>query len=248
MRMKSPPLVTRHAMLWRVIACLAVGLSPALAEPVRRIFDSSHLLSPASHDALARQLAAFSAETGCEIFVKAETFLESGVTARAAARSARQALVTNGPAALFLSDRAKDSIAISQSPDLWQRYPMARLVENLRAAMAKAQMPNNTPEQRLTACVEVWLEGIRRLEEERRATQQVVPPSQRPLTLVYASLLGLGTLASLLLGRKDRLSLASAQHQILFPDLLVGQRLGAPHGGGVIASLSASDAAQRPGP
>jgi hypothetical protein len=248
MRMPSSLPATCHAVLWRVIACLAVGLSPAQAEPVRRIFDSSHLLSPAAHDTLALQLEAFSVETGCAVFVKAETFLESGLTARAAARSARQSLVTSGPAALFLSDRAKDSIAISQSPDLWQRYPMARLVENLRAAMAKAQLPDSTPEQRLTACVEVWLAGIRRLEVERRATQQVIPPSQRPLTLVYASLLGVGTLAALLLGRRDRLSLAAEQHQILFPDVLVGQRLGAPHGGGVIASLSASDAPQPPGP
>jgi len=232
----SPP----QPILWRVLGCFLVCSATTLAEPIQRIFDSAHMLSPANHAELAQELEEFSAATGCQVFVKAETYLESGITARTAARRARRELVATGPVVLFLSDRAKDSIAISQSPDLWQRYPMTHLVENLRTAMTQAQTPNISPEQRLTGCIKAWLQGIRRLEVERQAKQQVIPPSQRPITAVYASLLGLGTLAAILLGRRDRQSLAVEQQQTLFPEIEVGQRLGGPHGGGVIAILAAT--------
>lgn len=241
---------TRKASSCRPIWCLhgwaltVLTATTLASEPTQRIFDSAHMLSPAKHAELQEKLAEFSAATGCEVFIQAETYLESGMTARTAARTARRFVSGSGPTALFLSDRAKDSIAISQSPEFWQRFPIAALVENLRTAMAQAQRPNLSPEERLTGCVETWLEGILRLETERQAKQKVLPPTQRPIAIAYASILSLGALATFFLGSRGRRLLAAEQHQMLFPEVQVGQRLGAPHGGGVIVSSSPTDPPQ----
>lgn len=247
-----PPRFLHHLSArsrWLLASALLGSWGLASAQSTSsRIADSAHLLSAENHAALAAELESLFETTGCSVFVKAETYLDSGVTARSAARVARRQIAATGPTALFLSDRSRDSIAISQSPDLWQRYPMATLVENLRAAMQQAQTADLTPEQRLIRCIKTWAEGIRELEQERRASQQMITPSQRPIALGFGATLGLGTLAAMLLGWRDRKSLAADQQQILFPEIQVTQRLGAPYGGGVTAHLPALSTSSAPPP
>ncbi len=229
----------------RFLAALAAlgALLPAdgvLASAPGRVDDSTRALSEEVKAALQREVEDFSRETGVPLLVKAVAYVEPGVSLREATRAARREFAAQGPVALIMIDRGKNSIGISHSPELWQRYPLARLVETLRAAVNGANATPRAPlEEKLTATCRRWMADVRELENERRLAARALQGRDKPVLLVFGSLVGLGGLGALVLASRGRARQATGSERYRFPDIAVGQRLGAPYGGGHIAECEA---------
>ncbi len=216
------------------LALLASGL--AAAEPLW-VDDTTRALDPAQTAALQRDLQAFSEETGLRLHVKAIPYVDPGMTMRAATRLARREFGRQGPVALILVERGRNGLGISHSPELWQRYPLARMIETLRSTLAKASAsPAGSIDAKLLSATGQWMAEIRRLEQERRNAARLLQEPERPVLWTFLALLGAGGLATLLLTARSRTRAAANTQRYEFPEMLVGQRLGAPYGGGHIAT------------
>ncbi len=229
-----------------LLAMFAGGLTAA--EPVW-VDDSTRALDPAHQARLARELRVFHQETGVQLGIKTVPYIDPGVTLRAAVRAARRSFASEGPVAVILVDRGKNGLGISHSPELWQRYPLAEMVEVLRAALSQASVRTEARlEEKLLAAAGQWMAEVRRLEEQRRNAARLLQAPDKPVLLGSLLVLGGGVLGVLFLSARRRLRQTADLRRHEFPDSIVGQRLGAPYGGGHIAEWqSGPPAASRQG-
>ena len=209
------------------------GMAAVTPNAASAVLDETRALSPTSLAGLQTELTAFEAETGVKLFVKAVPFLDPGNTLRTTSRETRRQFASSGPVALILLERGNGGIGVSHSPELWQRYPMTQIVETLRAALSASADVRMPLEERALATARVWMNGVRVLEADRRAHQQVLPARDRPLQAAFLLTLTLGCAGCLVLGHRTRITRLRRSEQLCFPDIAVGQRLGAPHGGGL---------------
>lgn len=219
-------------------------LLPAGAAPAAEALDDSTRVLDAEKSAvLRREIEAFTEATGVRLFVKTVAYIDPGVTLRAASQRARREAAAQGPAALILVDRGKNGLGISHSPELWQRYPLSALVETLRDTLNEASANRDaTLEDKLQAACRAWMANIRRLEADRRQATRLLSGPGKPLLFGYAALLGLGGCGMLIFTARRRTQRVEENLSREFPDLVVGQRLGAPYGGGHIAEWHHSGA------
>ena len=222
--------MARFLGLWILGGSLACW-NAVLAEPTY-VDDTTRALSPAAQVELERELAAFHSETGVRLTVKAIAYLESSLTMRTAAREARLAFSPTGPVAIIMIDRGKNGLGISHSPELWQRYPLADMVEVLRGALLEASNREQEIEAKLLATSRKWMAEIRKLEANRKQALPVVQSREVPLVLGFVTLLALVGLGGRYFGAKARERLIQQNQRYPLPEVVVGQRLGAPFGGG----------------
>ena len=236
-------------LMWRIwvtgLALLLGAGSGALAAitppTASAVLDETRALSPDALTMLQAELTSFEAETGVKLFIKAIPFLDPGSSLRSTARETRRDFCPTGSVALILLERGNGGIGVSHSPELWQRYPMAQMVETLRAALAASADTQSSLEERALGTARAWMKGVRQLELDRRAHQRMLPARERPLQAAFLATLVLGCSGCLLLGNRARAVRQQRSEQLYFPEVTVGQRLGAPHGGGLIASVRPSD-------
>jgi hypothetical protein len=228
-------------VLWIASFGLAVPNSVHAANPSERfLHDSARVLAPEAQTLLDQELRQFAQETGVRFYVKAITYLDPGVSMRTTSRTTRRELASTGPVALLLVDRGQNGISLSHSPDLWQRYPLARLVDALRAALAETQSNDLPLAAKMAACTHRWMAAIRVLESERHLSLRLLRDKEKNLLLAFAMLLATGGVGAVFFGSRDRARLSVENQRFLFPEVNVGQRLGAPFGGGHIVEWEAS--------
>ena len=213
-------------LLGSILACWTASAAPVYVN------DSTRALSPAAQAELEGELAAFHKETGVLLTLKAISYLESGVTMRAAAREARLAAAEEGPAAIIMIDRGKNGLGISHSPELWQRYPLAEMVEVLRSALLEASQREMGVEDKLLATSRRWMADVRALEEMRKRSLPTIQGRELPLVLGFVTLLALVGLGGRYFAAKDELRRLQLNQRFHLPEVVVSQRLGAPFGGG----------------
>lgn len=223
--------MARALALWLVCLLLSTGSAAHASAPASYVHDTTRALEPELQASLESELARFHAETGVLLLVKAVSFIDPGATMRTSTRIARRELAPEGPVALIMIDRGKNGLGISQSPELWQRYPLAEMVEVLRAALVAAS--DDLPlDEKLVVASRRWLEDIRSLEARRRLGERVIQERDRPLLLAFVCLLGVGSVAGFRLAARERQRLTLQQQGHPFPEVSVSTRLGAPFGGG----------------
>ncbi len=192
---------------------------------------------------MRHEIVDFTAATGVRLFVKTVAYIDPGITLREVAQQARRELSSEGPAALILVDRGQNGLGISHSPELWQRYPLTSLVETLQGALNDAATDRDAAlEDKLFAASRRWMSGVRRLEEERRHAARLLQEPDKPILLGYAALLALGGFGILVFTTRRRAAEMEDAGSLEFPNLAVGQRLGAPYGGGHIVEWHLDEA------
>lgn len=212
-----------------------VFFSPDLgAATPRTVIDETRIFDRATAESLAEGIAEFERETGCHLIVKAVTYLDPGSSLRKEALKARREILPTGPVAILLLDRASKGLTLSLSPEHWQRYPMLKQVEAVRAA-SSAGAEAETLGSRLHLCAENWMSEVRVLEKERQ--RQLEPLSKRATILfsAYLGVLVVGAVFVWIVARVRRNAERSSAEQVSLPDVTVAPRLGAAFGGGVIA-------------
>ncbi|MBB5038705.1 hypothetical protein [Prosthecobacter dejongeii] len=231
--------MTLRFPLLHLAASLALAL-PAVAEdlpaaPTPGLRDDTRALSETRQTELARDIAAFRADLGVDLWFTAGTFLPSGETVRSHARRLRQHWSPQREAVLLAYDRASDSLGVSLSPGLWQRYPTAEL-NALPQRLAPLMMQKGQPlEDRLSQSLRLIATRLQQLEKQHRISQGPLSPAHLQLGRAYAIGLAAGASLLALLGILSRRRAIHAAWQLHFPSVQVGLRFGAPHGGGVLA-------------
>lgn len=212
-----------------LLSCLATA---QVVPSVVYVDDSTRAFSEEDRSALEQELAAFHAETGVLLTVKAVAYLESSETMRRATQVARRATAPTGPVAAIMAERGKKGFGISHSPELWQLYPLADMVEVLRLAMHEASKPNPEIGNRLAVTSRLWMAQVRQLEAARRQGLPVLKEKEMPIFLAGIGVLGLLGLGGLYFGSREHVRTGLRNQRFPLPEAAVGQRLGAPFGGG----------------
>jgi hypothetical protein len=152
----------------------------------------------------------------------------------AATASSVAATASSGPVAIIMVDRGKNGLGISHSPELWQRYPLPDMVEVLRHSLSEASDDTLPSQEKLLATARLWMTEVRALESQRQLSLAPFQKKETPLLLGFLSILALGGITGLRLATQKRFRVGLQNQRFDFPDIVIGQRLGAPHGARVI--------------
>lgn len=205
------------------------------AAPASGLRDDTRALPEASRLQMEALLRAGREELNADMWLNAGTFVEAGQTLQSQSRQLRQHWSGKRDAMLVNFDRATGQIALSLSPGIWERYPTAELISLLQRTLSTDAGASKQPEVRLLALVRQLKAGFLSMEQERHVSAQRFSPAHRRLAQGFALSLVGGSALLLGLGVWVRRRAVKDGRQAFFPQVHVGLRLGAPHGGGVMA-------------
>lgn len=224
-----------------ILACvIGVVMGPCLTaqtppRPATGVHDETRLFTDVQKAELEAKLAQIQRRTGVSVFVTALTF-SSDATARDTARRLAAAWCADIPGVVLLFDRGKAGTGLAVSPAVWRDYPadeVTALLGRTDDALSKADAG---PEDRLQAAVTVALRELQNMHAARAVRQKPVTPAEMKLAKALAVVLAALLLLAALIARWSNLAQRRRTEKFFFPDVEVGTRLGAPFGGGVVAS------------
>jgi hypothetical protein len=223
--------------IWGLLATAVSAAIDTVPAPADGIYDDTRALSDASRQALAKEIRGLATDLKCDVWLTATSFSTGGLTPRRQAQATRIRWSGDKPAILLAYDRATNAMALSFSPDLWARYPATSLATiGLEANRAIADT-KLTLEERLSAIVHQVAKRLRELETVRLKQSVWFPKEERLSTMLLIGVLLGGALLAAILGMISRARSHSSGEQLLFPDVTVSTRFGAPFGGGLIAEI-----------
>jgi len=223
--------------IWALLATTASAAIETVPAPADGIYDDTRALGDASRQALAEEIRALATALKCDVWLTATSFSTGGLTPRRLAQATRVRWSGDRPAILLAYDRATNVMAFSISPELWSRYPassLATLGLETNRAIADTKL---TLDERLTSIVHLVSKRLRELETVRLKQSVWFPREERSSTLVLIGLLIGGAFLAAILGLISRARSHASGEQLLFPDVTVSTRFGAPYGGGLIAEI-----------
>lgn len=240
-RLKQCLLFPAYAGVWLAMAGWGVAQT---APPEDGIRDDTRALTTETHRVLAAELTQFSQNLKCDAWIQATSFLPAGLTVRRQAQITRREWSGARPAVLMAYDRASNSNAMSFSPDFWERYPAAELVEIIQEARRIQADTKLTLEERLTQATRYWMDRLRSMEAVRLKQSLWLQRGEKPFALAVPVILAGGGVVLALLGIVSRRRSARAGRRFLFPEVQVGMRFGAAYGGGVTSEIKTNAGAQ----
>ncbi len=241
----------RAALCWAMLmASLAAGVAqapPAPGEaraaddaaalpprPNDGILDEARLLSAAQRTAMAAEVQRLGRESDVELFVAAYTLLNEGVQDRA--RRLRREWASGDRCIVALYRRGEKNLTFSVSDELTSIVPTAQLHEVYQKAAAAAA-GREEPREQLVLAIQTFADEFTAVLKRREADAN--PFGLSKLAVVG----GVFAVALLILGAgywtNERLTRKKAERDArsLFPEVVVGTRLGAPFGGGTVAEI-----------
>lgn len=226
-----------------VIALLCwAGDGLLAAPPAGHILDDTRALSSESRDILADELKFFGQDLKCDAWIMTSSFTANGVTIRRQAQLSRLEWSGRGPSVLMAYDRASNGSALSFSPEFWARYPSAELIEIMQETHRVLTNPKLTLDERILVATRAWIDRLRVMESVRIKQTLWIQRGEKRFAVYMAVGLAGTCLLAVVLGIFARQRDARAEHQFLFPRVLVGTRFGAAFGGGVTAEINTSTA------
>jgi len=192
----------------------------------------------------AAQIKAQTRETlqrdGVALYVTTMTFI-SGSNVRERSTALMRAWTQEAPGLVLAYNRGEGQPALSLSPGFWRRYPSDEVAQLLQSCVPILSREATPPDTKLMEAVSHITSSIQTMEAGRVARSTVFrPQDQRVAIMLAGALVALGVLAWLVSLRVKRKGAARRQRHYL-PEVEVGLRLGAPHGGGTMAEVSARD-------
>lgn len=218
--------------LWFAIPVIGQDLPPAPAQGLR---DDTRALPDTIKAELSQEIQEATRPLRADVWFNAGTFLRSGQTIRSEANELRQHWSGQRDAILLNYDRSSESFAFSYSPGIWQRYPSVQLL-SIGKDSAKIMANKDQPlDQRLAATVRYLLVKMQALEQERLHSTQVISLGYKQLAQLFSLVLIVAATLIFMIGALLRRRKFQAGWLQFFPEIHVGTRYGAPHGGGVCA-------------
>lgn len=220
------------------IISFAAAVATALPmKPVDGIRDDGRVFSTETKQALVRELAGFTSATGIRLFIETNTYLDGTQSAGERARALLRAWSDGSKAAVVCVDRAARGLPVLHvSADLWQRYSEPALITALRRA-ADEMGRSKVTEESIASGVRLLMNELTKLESLAQQRNRTMQSSDLPLAGAFAGCLIIGSFIIMLLARRlgQKESQGAVQH--VLPEVEVGQRFGAPCGGGVLVEV-----------
>lgn len=225
------------AGLWLI----AAGLTSARAAsaPVDGIADETRALTAETHRQLASELDLFRKDLKCDAWIMATSFSAPGLTIRRQAQETRRQWSGERLAVLMAYDRATNSTAMSFSPEFWERYPAAELVEIMQDTRRMLLDTKLSLDERLAVATRQWVDRLRVMESVRLKQSLWIQRGEKRFSLGMVIALAAGAFLVAVIGLISRVFGARADRRFHFPEVHVGMRFGAPYGGGVTAEIKA---------
>lgn len=204
------------------------------AAPTGGLLDDTRALTAEARTELIAEIAICRSAIQADVWFAASTFLPSNQNIRLYAQTLRQHWSAHQNAILLAYDRSSDSHTLSFSPGLWQKYPSAEIIGIMQRTVAIMNEKKQPLEARLTQSLRMALQRLQSLEKERLQSQVTLSKHHTRLAQSFAITMAGGALILGLIGIAIRRRDQKAAWQSSFPDVQVGIRFGAAHGGGVI--------------
>lgn len=225
------------------LAACIIGLALAAAPPLPPapadgIRDDARVLASENREALAKDIRAFTAETGILVFLDTNTYLASNTNPGERSRGLMQSWCGDQPGVVICIDRAsKPMHAIQFSPALWERsseLEVMPLLQNVSELMGRTQITSESLDQ----AMHLLMRRLASQTQLSRLRSRIFDHSGKLLAAAFGGCLLLGGLGAVLVTRWLRRYETQQAVQHFFPDVEVGQRFGAPNGGGVVVEIS----------
>ncbi len=208
------------------------------------IADETRALPPETRHQLVLELDRFRKDLKSEAWILATSFTAPGLTIRRQAQETRRQWSGEHLSLLMAYDRSSNSTSISFSPEFWERYPSAELVEIMQDTRRTLLDTKLTLDERLVVATRHWIDRLRVMESVRLRQTLLFQRGEKRFSLGMVITLAGGVLITALLGLFSRVYGAHAGRRFHLPEAHVGMRFGAPHGGGVTAEIKAHASAQ----
>lgn len=219
-----------------LLSLLAVAaLPPAPTDGIR---DDARVLSERGRATLVKEMQEFNARTGLLMFVDTNTFLDNSTNVRARARQLLPAWSGVRAGVLVCIDRsASEPPCIQVADPIWKRSSepeVLAVIDEATRRLGEQGMSETT----LINGMRLLMEKLSELDQLATARAEVWKHSDRLLATWLLACALLGAACTWLISRRLRSSEGAESAQHWFPDVSVGQRFGAPIGGGVIVVLT----------
>lgn len=225
-------------MSW-IVTWISMSVATALPPvPVGGVRDDARIFGEESRRVLSSQMEEFHNETGFQLFIDTNTYLELPDNTNDRARYLLKAWGGESPSVVVCIDRASQALpTIVASDAIWQRTTTLELMTAIRAS---AEQMGNRPITEAEAMdgMKALMDGLKRVESVARQREQLMSRQDLIIAGVFGIALVLGASLIWLVVRLLRSREATLSKQHHFPDVEVGQRFGAPNGGGVIVEIS----------
>jgi hypothetical protein len=207
--------------------------------PAEGFRDAARILSPELQQRLARELPGLRDRSGVHIYVETLTFLPVGVTLFDRAKALRQTWLAEVPGLVFVQARTgATQPTIQVSPALWELYTQGRLAAVLKDISLKVNQGPRDPAGQAETAIVALLDGLARLEKWRGSMLSWWERMDLRLAVPFAVFLVLSATIVRWISSRRASREKDRQNTFLFPDVQVAERLGAPHGGGVVAEIN----------
>lgn len=226
----------RMALLtWLCLGLAAMTAAQDLpAPPPNGLRDDTRALTEKVRAELVRDIASCRTALNVDVWFTAGTFLTSSQNIRSQARELRQHWSPGKDAVLLTYDRASDALAFSFSPGLWQRYPAAEIIGIMQRGGVVMADRRETLEARLSKTLRDLIQKLKSLEKQHLQSEITLSRHHLHLAQIFALSLSGGALLLGMIGIVARRQDVQAAWQSFFPQVQIGTRFGALHGGGVI--------------
>lgn len=221
------------------LVSLALAVAPALPPaPADGIRDDARVLTSEAKAILAQEMQVFTAETGLRLFIDTNTYLDGDMNPGERCRQLVRAWCGDTPGAVICVDRAsKPMHAIQIAPAFWERSSELEVMPALMAAaeqVGQAQVSSDG----LAAGARTLMKRLTELEKLAKSRSRVLDHSDWLLAAAFGACLAVGGLVAWILSRWLKRYEKEKAVEHTFPDVEVGQRFGAPNGGGVVVEMS----------
>lgn len=243
-RMRPASFICRLCRLLFMSGGLWLAESHGLGTPPpgNGIEDDARAITSEMHQQIAEELRQFREDLKCDAWITASSFMPANVTVRRQAQITRRAWSGERPAVLLAYDRASDSTAFSFSPEMWERYPAAHLVEIMQETRRVFADRSLTLDERFALATRQWTDRLREMEAVRLRQFLFLQRDEQGFAKLIVMLFAGGALVAAILGYASRRHTATAERRHYLPEVEVGMRFGAPYGGGVMAETGAPSA------
>lgn len=223
-------------MSWIVtwISMAAAALPPATIDGVH---DDARIFGEESRRVLSVQMEEFRKDTGFRLFIDTNTYIELPDNANDRARSLLKAWGGESPSVVVCIDRASQALpTIVASDAIWQRTTTLELMTAIRASAEEMGSRPITEAEAMDG-MKALMDGLKRVESVARQREQFMSRQDLVIAAVFGIALVFGTGLIWLVVRQLRSREATLAKQHHLPDVDVGQRFGAPNGGGVLVEI-----------
>lgn len=218
----------------------AAGATTELPPPADGILDDTRALEPATRALIAEDLKKLGEDLKCRTWLIAISFPPSGQNLRQYIRETRRHWSPDQPAILLGYDRSDNRLGYSFSPDIWNRHPAGLLADLTRRTDEIMAREGMTTDERLSLAVQGFSSTMRQLESVRLQQQLRFAAPEKKLFFLFAPLILIGAGIAAWFGSFSRKHEQHGSQEYHLPEVAVGQRLGAPYGGGLIVEARVS--------